>query len=289
MEIYRNQPTTVKVRAPIPDATYTVKIRSPRPLGEVYETAGPLVAPELDASWGAHILSIPIEFVHTWYDGTVEIVITVNGGLHTYSEYVDVVTPLFTSVDLGSEYPAAQVPELERLVRKVVEAYTGQYFGKTVNRYPVSATERIINFDVPLIEFTGVSDRYLTNSTTLTPPKLPYELINDGFTLMVDFENYHIKTDSTWLLTKDARDEVYVIEGTFGYNSVPADVKQAALLIAGVWGCKQAVWRDRFIQTMRSADWSVGYHDNAFKNSTGSITADQLLEKYHRRYQPEVF
>lgn len=287
MEIYRNEPTTVKFKAPLTNATYSVTVKSPK-----HESLIQSLSPQNDVGWNTTVLNIPVDFAHTWYDGTIEFAITVNGGTptvqHTYSEYVDVITPLFTFHDLGGEYPADKTPELERLVRKVVEAYTGQYFGRKIERIPVEASERIISFNVPIIEFTGVSDRYLTHSTTLNPPKMPYEIINDGFSLMVDFENYHVKTDSTWVLGQKDKCPTYVIQGTFGYNSVPTEVKEAALLIAGVWGCKQAVWRDRFIQTMRSADWSVGYNQGAFGASTGSVTADQLLAKFQRRYQPEV-
>src|SRR5690606_11869586 len=138
----------------------------------------------------------------------------------------------------------AQTPELERLVRQVIEAHTGQYFGKRVDRKVVSSQQKVLNFDVPLIEFRGISDRYLTLTTTLAPPKIPYEILNDGFSLALDLENYDVKTDSLWILNA-RRQGCYFIEGTFGYNRVPADVKEAALLIAGVWGCNQAVWRDR--------------------------------------------
>lgn len=279
MEIYRNRETELRLPAPIADATYSVMVTSPG--GQTFhENISPTPLKEL---------IIPIEFQHTLYDGEVELSINIEtaDNFYTVKEFVNVVTPLFTSNDLGGEYPADKVPELERLVRHVVEAKTGQSFGKRFDAFPSYGTGHV-RFSAPMIEFTGVSDRYATNSITLSPPKLAYEVMEDRFGMFLDWEGYHIKTDSTLLLTRRNRGCVFV-KGIFGYEYVPRDVKEAALLLAGMWGCEQAVWRDRYIQTMRSSDWSVSYHRNGFLSTTGSVTADLLLAKYSRKYVPEVF
>ena len=284
MEVYRNSETVVHVPVPIATANYTYEVSSP---GVEATPESKTAAVDVERK----TIDVTIPFEHTLYDGTVTVDITIQrtdglGGTYTFTEYVDVVTPLFTWHDLDGTYPADKVPELERLVRHVVEAFTGQHFGKTIKTKSIT-TNTVQNFDVPLIELRGVSDRYATHSTTLTPPKMSYEIADEGHTLSIDWDSYHVKTDSMWILDKKANSCV-LMEGVFGYDRVPADVKEAALLIAGVWGCEQAVWRDRFIETMRSSDWSVTYNDGAFV-STGSATADQLLAKYSRRYVPEVF
>ena len=279
MEIYRNRPTTVRIEAPIRGAVYnTVKVSSASGETDAFPTY-------VDNS---PVLEIPIEFKHTWYDGTVTLDISINDGTgeHTYEEHVDVVTPLFTAADLPQDYSAEKVVELEGLVRKVVEAYTGQSFGPSIRKYTTEFGENMLRFDAPLIEFRGVSARYLTHTTTLAPPKIRYESLDGGFKAVVDIDLYDPKTDSMWILNQK-KNHSLVFEGVFGYDRVPQDVKQAALLIAGTWSDDQAVWRDRFIETMRSADWTVSYHENAF-SSTGSATADMLLKKYHRRAVPEV-
>ena len=266
----------------MPDASYSVTIKSPD-----YEAQPvPISVTMLE---DRHVLEVPIEYRHTLFNGVITILVSVEDDdvTHEYSEFVEVVTPLFTAVDLADVYPTDKVPELESLVRKVIEARTGQVFGKVKQSVVADDSTNVVNFDVPLIEFTGVSNRYLTHTTTLTPPKESYEIATDRFSMAVNWDYYHTKTDSMWILSK-RNYGCHVIHGTFGYERVPQDVKQAALLIAGVWGCEQAVWRDRFIETMRSSDWSVGYNEGAF-TSTGSATADQLLAKYTRKYIPEVF
>lgn len=283
MEIYRNRETSVSLSAPVADAVYSVTVSSPGGLTTTHDDIIPDALGKIE---------VPIQFGHTLYNG--EIVIKINVAItswetFTIEDYVDVVTPLFTWEDLRNEgYTADSTPELERLVRHVIEAYTGQEFGRRIKRFTISPDDRRVNFDAPLIEFRGVSDQYATLSTTLTPPKFPYEIVDGGFGLSINTDQYDIKTDSFWIVESRRRRSCIFGEGVFGYNRVPQDVKEAALLIAGVWGCRQAVWRDRYIQTMKSADWNVQYDDGAFQATTGSVTADQLLSKYTRRYNAEV-
>lgn len=285
MEIYRNSEPTVKVDVPLQTATYSVSIINDD------GTLTPVPsANNLSPAAATQQITLVIPFEYTEVDGVIRLEITMmrqDGGNAVFNEFIDVVTPLFTWHDLDGSYKREETPELERLVRHVIEAYTGQYFGKRKDRRTINSSQSVINFNVPLIEFTGVSGRYMTHTTTLTPPKIPYEILNEGHTLAIDLENYDVKTDSLWILNT-RRQGCYVMEGTFGYDRVPQDVKQAALLIAGMWGCNQAVWRDRFISTMRSADWSVAYHDAGFGHTTGSHGADMLLSKYSQRYNPAV-
>ena len=287
MEIYRNHPATFRMRATLSEDKYAESATVSSAGGS--STVTPTFTPA-SQEWQDPMLEIPIEFKHTVLDGPITITINVNDGSedgYDLSDYATVVTPLFRKEDLPPEFSPTDTVELERLVRHVIEAYTGQYFGKRKDRRTINSSQSVINFNVPLIEFTGVSGRYMTHTTTLTPPKIPYEILNEGHTLAVDLENYDVKTDSLWILNT-RRQGCYIIEGTFGYDRVPQDVKQAALLIAGMWGCNQAVWRDRFISTMRSADWSVAYHDAGFGHTTGSHGADMLLSKYSQRYNPAV-
>ena len=290
MEIYRNRNGQVfRLGVPILEgATYEIFVSSRSSsaiTGTESQTLGTMEP-------GDGYIDVPINITHTVYDGEVTVTAEITHGAYTFSidDRLDVITPIFTAEDLeGTGYDPEKVPELERLVRKVIETYTGQSFGKRIGVVHSTTAQDTIRFNAPLLMLTDLSwgGRYAPLSTTLNPPKIPHETIEDGYGLVIDWQNYDPKTDSLWIIRSDTP-RIVNIEGIFGFDRVPQDVKEAALLIAGVWGTKQAVWRDRFIQTMRSADWSVQYHERAFL-STGSVTADQLLSKYQRTALPEVF
>lgn len=279
MEIYRNTPQDVDIRVPFSYyANYTVTVKSAG--GEdVHGNLNP-------TDYGNHArIAVPIGFKHTQYDGEIDINIEMihNAEPFTLSEKVSVVTPLFTSDDLGDEYPADDVPELERLVRHVIEAHTGQKFGR--QRKAFVSSGNVAHFDAPLIMLDSVEPGVHMNlSTTLNPPKMPYEVFADRLGVRINWELYDPKTDSMWVLNR-RQGGVFTVRGEFGYNHVPQPVKEAALLIAGMWTDDQSVWRDRYIRTIRSSDWSVQYSGMSYR-STGSVTADMLLESYVRKNQP---
>lgn len=292
MEIYRNTEAQVTIPSPtVLGGTHVIEVAS---------TNGATSTPTFTSNAANGTVTFLVDFKHTLYDGRLRVTDTITRPAPTpedaaatesfvVTDYLDVVTPLFLKSDLPADYQTGdQWKELENLVRMVVEAFTGQHFGRRIETHTVN-TNGVNFFQVPIIEYTGLSARYMTNTTTLNPPKFSYEFIDGNFGMKITSSPYYdIKTDSMWVLGQRVPAGYVCIDGVFGYDRVPSDVKAAALLIAGLWGCKQTLWRDRFIQTMRSSDWSLQYHDGAFGPSTGSVTADNLLAKYSRRYSPEV-
>lgn len=272
-ELYRNDFNPEDLVISVPSEMTVTEITLSSPGGETT-----IESPAQPTAEGA--ISVPVPFKHIKYDGTVRIYVTgtVDGDEHTLTYSIPVVTPLFSREDF-SDSQLTQIgddfEELERLVRHVVEAHCGQSFGYRKEAVPVGNPDKRVHFTAPIIEFTGVSDRYLTNSTTLS---IPHRIYDDRFSM--DLNLYDVKTDLI-MLPKSRRNRPVFLHGTFGYESVPEDVRQAALLIAGVWGCNQAIWRDRYINTIRSADWNLKYDGQAYAG-TGSATADQLLAKYNR-------
>lgn len=272
-ELYRIKPDQ-EVDLPIPDefSVSSVTIKSPvSPDGEEYQN--------LDGK------TVTLPFKHTLYDG--EVVITARVNIENEEveiiKTIPVVTPLFTIDDFSTEDLSSMnyaspddIIELERFIRHVIEAHTGQSFGYFRRTFE-ARFGKTTRFDVPVLVFTGISDRYVTESAT-TIGSVSYEVVEGGFGVQLN-DNYHTKTDTFWMTSSKNRS--VFLHGKFGYVSVPESVRQAALILAGLWGCNQAIWRDRYINTIRSADWNIKY-DAAAYEGTGSATADQLLAQYVR-------
>lgn len=270
-EIYRHNITDVRVAAPSPTAQYSAKVTSAAAESE------PTVQLSPD---GTEIL-VPVDFKHTKYCGTVTVTITMtlDGEDHEFSQRFEVVEPLFRARDFSDqellqidstiEKAKNKLIELEVLIRHVIEAYTGKSFGPRHGfEQAITKDQRTYKLDVPIIEFKGISDRYLTHSTTLGLPKFRDDRM--GFTF------YDVKTD-VYFLHQKKRDCV-LVEGVFGYPSVPADVKQAAMLLVGLWLCDQTLWRNRWLQAVNTTTMSVRFFPSS--HSTGDMQADALLAKY---------
>lgn len=290
MELYRNVSNGV-VRFPVPSdyPSYALYITSPGyPATSMYPIGEQLtyVIPQVG------YLEVEVPYKHTKYDGRIEILakFDLDGESHEIVRDYAVVTPLFTADEFTADdltslnITAADLMELERFIRHIIEAYTGQSFGMTKQSYDINSNTKSINFNVPLIMYTGSGPRFATGSMTTTD-SVAYEVIDNGFGIKFnwqDTQHHHIKTDTAFLFGGGANRMRWTLTGDFGYQSVPQDVKEAARALIGLFNCDQTLWRDRYIENLRNADGStIKYNEGAYIG-TGSVAADQLLSKYVR-------
>lgn len=74
-------------------------------------------------------------------------------------------------------------------------------------------------------------------------------------------------------------DYPFEITGDWGYKTIPANVKEAAKLLVNDYACSEIAYRDRYLESIRAADWRLQYNSRAWE-STGNVRADQLLSDY---------
>lgn len=75
------------------------------------------------------------------------------------------------------------------------------------------------------------------------------------------------------------QDYPFEITGDWGYKTVPANVKEAARLLVNDYACSEAAYRDRYLESIKAADWRLQFSSRAWE-STGNARADQLLDEY---------
>lgn len=224
---------------------------------------------------------VPIEYT------SVEDILTVtwqysigNGQEHgTYQSVYDIVTPLIGINEIRqiSGYTdAADVADLERRVRYAIQAYTGQNFGLYRDEFYVRGTnDRVLRMPVPAVSIEdgplrgarvraggweiGTNVAYTSQLAYSMPP---YDILRPGANAF-------------------KRDAEYYIKGIFGYRGVPADVQQAARMLTADYACDESLWRDRFINSVRSGNWRFEMNERAFQG-TGNVLVDQILAPYRR-------
>src|SRR6478609_4235924 len=74
-------------------------------------------------------------------------------------------------------------------------------------------------------------------------------------------------------------DYPFDITGDWGYKTVPAPVKEAARLLINDYACQEAIYRDRYLESIKAADWRLQFSSRAWE-ATGNARADQLLSEY---------
>lgn len=220
-------------------------------------------------------------FFVTTFDGHQEVVVT-----DTY----DVVTPILSDVEIREVHPAAtkdEIVRIERAVRHVINAFTGQRFGRFTGERKVRGTGGKALF---------LPERLLSINTVNGTNASPYYMIDgDGYILRhfplgvppvkADYHGLHmhvggvIHNPNMVKLGEWEKSRYFKINGTWGWESVPQQVKEAAKLLVNDYACADIAYRDRYLTSMTAADWRVQFNSGAF-TQTGNVRADQLLGPY---------
>lgn len=248
--------------------------------------------------------AIPYAVVSSDGQATVQWEYTMEGNVYKRAENFEVVTPLFYKEDLIDADGAfatlsdAQILTLERFVRLIIQSYTGQRFGLeygTINLRGDGGS--VLQSDRRIISLEGQYSAY------------PYSIINNGYAIetsrayRTEYKAgwpaiYHDEDSgltpwddpvaesyrtgpiiSPYTFRPFANNITYSVTGMYGWESVPENVKQAALVLAGEFSCNEATWRDRYIKSIRAADWRFDFDSRAY-HGTGSASADLLLSEY---------
>lgn len=259
----------------------------------VYTTLGATGA----APDGFYTAVIPLflcQFDSTLYiDYDVTYLEPANGQTYTVSKVqpVNIVTPILTKAEIKAVWETAtnaEVVTIEKAVRHVIQAYTGQEFGRYIGTLPARGTggvllglpRRLLSLD----EFNGSG----VNQANFTIENDGYSLRHDAFgvpPVKADYYGLHQHVGGVihnpnhvkWQRWVDGR--TYDITGHWGWEAVPDTVKEAAKLLVNDYACADAQYRDRYLVSMTAADWRIQFYSGAYLR-TGNVRADQLLSDY---------
>lgn len=222
--------------------------------------------------------------------------VTIPGsGNQTITQVLDVVTPILTIAevrkiideDSNTVTPEEDVRAIEAATRHIINAHTGQNFGKFIGTKNVKGSDGT-NLKLParLLKFNKINGVLPGNN---------YRLENEGWsirgfpwgvpTVRADYQGYHmtntgvIRNPNSVKMTTFNRLISYEIDGEWGWEAVPPQVKEAAKLLIADYSCSSVEYRDRYLSSMTSADWRIQFNDGAFED-TGNVRANQLLSQY---------
>lgn len=224
-----------------------------------------------------------------------------NGQTYEYDNTtsVCVVTPILPITEIqkivGDDFTDEQLSDIEKAVRYIIQAHTGQFFGKYVGKKSITGNgEATLRMPMRLISMTSMNNStywkdilsvrgngwFITNKAMGIP------------NVKSDYHGLHYEPVTGWSGTFDGvinppgaisnrflNDVEYVIDGVWGYSRVPAAVEEAAKLLVNDYACGDSIYRDRFITSVTAADWRLEFNSGAYRY-TGNVRADQLLADY---------
>lgn len=205
----------------------------------------------------------------------------------TKKDTYDVVTPILSDSQILQIHPAATSDEIERIekaVRHVINAHTGQQFGRYVGVKKVSGSGgRLLLLPARLLSLSTVNGS--SNGFSIT---------GDGYILRqypwgvppvkADYYGLHMHTGGVIHNPNDVKlgyftASTYEIDGVWGWEEVPEQVAEAAKLLVNDYACADAAYRDRYLSSMTAADWRIAFNSGAYIK-TGNARADLLLSEF---------
>lgn len=284
MEILKETVETVTFTLPTADTTAVSATYST----DNHLTENSLIV-TLDTANGRATASLPYQPA----EGTIFVTWTFtipNSGTYTKVDRYTIVTPYLSLEWIKSNLLETstndEIRDAEKAARYIVQAHTGQYFGKeTSTKRAWGERNNALYLPARLLSLTtinGVADTnyyitgdgwFLTRPSYggIPPVKADVYGINEVTGPIVDPYSFRNNVFSN--------NVPYDVNGTWGWDEVPAAVTEAMKLLVNDYACADTQYRDRYLTSMTAADWRIQFNNGAFIN-TGNVRADQLLSDY---------
>lgn len=208
---------------------------------------------------------------------------TVSSQNFVIEESYDVVTPYVEWIEFYSDFAGfgktfEDYLEAEKVARYIINSYCGQSFGKREAVYEVdgSGGDALI-LPERLLELEDVS-WYEEPNVIYVDQEIPWEQSGDGWILRKRFDYSDpspIKSDSI----RFKRNHIYFIDGLWGWNSVPAEISEAAKILVGSYVCPDITYRNRYLESIKSGDWRIQISKAAWQG-TGDANVDDILKDF---------
>lgn len=284
MELYYNGDRRLDISIPVPPVDGTLGVFIKDSEGEVLKEIQTVV---VDPDTGGYYITVPYSILASRTPFYLDVVFTyLEDGIPTQyhnNKRVEVVFPLVSVNEVREELELDpleadddKIRRAERRARVMIENATGQVFAPS----------------------REILDAQISSNGSLRLPKKLNSLISvDG----LNAPSYYVIDPTGFRLAvkyprkrNDIRASGFPISppnyrtigvtpvkvlGNWGYETVPTDIKEAALLLIEQALCSDSLYRERYLQSMTAADWRIEFNSQAYAG-TGNAIADKILAKY---------
>jgi len=249
-------------------------------------------------------VTVPYVSVETPGKRVLHVKFTVDGREFTREIPFKVVTPYLELWEIkqiiGPNTSDEEAIRVEAAVRHIINAHCGQDFDLFIGTEKVRADgSGGLSLPRRLLEIDSImeDDRVVYSTTSIVAPNV--FLGQDRFD--VTGAGWYLRraggiSEGVWGNTDTIRGQVihapskggsrifkrgvtFEISGKWGYEIVPDSVAEAARLLINDYACAEQIYRDRFLASVSSSDWNLGFNAGAYAK-TGNARANLLLAPY---------
>lgn len=185
-------------------------------------------------------------------------------------------------------YTTAKLLRTEALVRNSINSFVGYDFApryKTLIGYGnnsdtlvlperIMSVSKIYEDDVVVYDPSNSIDT-LGASFEISASRRRLRILGD-----VDTEVFESQEVSIFNYNGIFKNNVqYKVEGVYGWDYVPSDIEDAAILLVEEYLCNDSSIRNKGVKSFKNESYQLQFADGV-GNSTGNLVADNLLSKY---------
>lgn len=221
---------------------------------------------------------------------------TLDGEPVSRTEWIEVVIPyasvdeIKTHCDAVASYDTDKIKEMERRVRNVIDKFCGQDFGYALDKtYNFTGSgDDSLQLHTPLIKLEEVKDE---NGAVLFDRDTNGDVRTEHVTFYSDsatilrskhnwpYPDFDPKSDvSPYFrgspMFKNGR--VYIVKGDWGWEYVPNEINQAAILLVGTYFGTTSNYRRNGVWWADTEQFEMRFNQDIL-NTTGNTDADILL------------
>ena len=295
-----NGPVTVKVY----DVTEDPAITPPINPGELILE---LPATPMETDPGTYQVIFPLSLTNRQREFKLIWQYQIEMEINQHISYVSVVTPyveiaeIIQDLNLGLDQSDPNYKTYHELImaekyaRKVIETYCGQSFylyDDIQVAYGANTDILPLPFKLSQLHELYMDDYLLVDNIN--------NINNWGYVPMISETGFGIRVDmssafdntmyiANGLIPPAVNDmsykgifkngSRYKIQGKFGWEDVPENVKEAATILIKDYFSNDATWRNKYVKSISAFDWNFEYLGDSFKG-TGNVYVDQLLQPY---------
>jgi len=194
-----------------------------------------------------------------------------------------------TGSNILHNQPQAYVEKLERQVRYLINAYTGNEFKfeyKTVGAYGQNTDllhlgQRIESFDKITYDDYVIYDStedpavdLLDVTLAIAPSKFSIKVVAEGVNITEWVDQNPLQNPSYF-----SKDSAYLVRGEYGWKVVPEDIKIAVYELINDILCSDHVYRNKGLKSIQNDSFNIQFADGML-NGTGNLYVDSLLSQY---------
>lgn len=223
---------------------------------------------------------------------------TISGTSYTQSQYINVYTPYYDADTFFDDHPEYEdewydkFDTLEKRARSVINTFCGQSFDFYPDKYFIlnGNGQKTLHLPIPIITLNKVTMNigdtdetvlFDIDDATLNNIEKSREPFRFNSTYWIQWKDSWLDSVQTILVsTKFNRNDDYKVEGDFGWQFVPENIKQASELLILDLVDTDSDYVRRGISSIDMDILKVQFHDSILESTTGNLEVDTLLMDY---------